>query len=146
MNIDIMKCQLVKEQVMCYDTEEISSETDAYNLALNLGLDRSTDEYFYLFCTDTKGRVTGIHEISHGDLCSTMVHPREVMKRALLNNAYGFIVAHNHPSGDATPSREDIETTGRLEECGNLMGIHLLDHIIIGDGRYASMRALGYID
>ena len=71
------------------------------------------------------------------------MHPREVFKAALLNNAASIILAHNHPSGDPEPSREDIEVTHRLVNAGNILGINVLAHIIIGDGRYISLKEQG---
>ena len=87
---------------------------------------------------DSKGKVVGVHEVSHGDLNSAPVHPREVFKRALLNNASSIIVSHNHPSGDPTPSDCDRILTERLVEAGKLIGIAVLDHIILGDDIYHS--------
>ena len=78
-------------------------------------------------------------------LNANIVHPREVFKLALAESAAHIIVVHNHPSGDPTPSREDIEITKKLVETGNIMGITLLDHVIIGDGRHFSMKEAGHI-
>jgi DNA repair protein RadC len=76
---------------------------------------------------------------------ANIVHPREVFKLALAESAAHIIVVHNHPSGDPTPSREDIEITKKLAETGNIMGITVLDHVIIGDGRHFSMKEAGHI-
>ena len=76
-------------------------------------------------------------------LSSAIVHPREVFKAAILNNAASIILVHNHPSGDPEPGREDIETTHWLVNAGNILGINVLDHIIIGDGKYISLKELG---
>ena len=84
-------------------------------------------------------------EIFKGSLNSSLVHPREVFKEALKNSAASIIVCHNHPSGDPTPSKEDINVTKRIKECGNIMGIELLDHIIIGDNKYISLKERGYL-
>lgn len=78
-------------------------------------------------------------------LNANIVHPREVFRFALIESANHIIVAHNHPSGDPTPSREDIEITKKLVETGRIMGITLLDHVIIGDCRHFSMKEAGYI-
>ena len=143
MTLDIMKCSLIREHTFEYDNNGLlADDPDAvYHIAQSFGLEDATDEYLYLFCLDTKANIIGVHEISHGTLSASLVHPREVMKRALLNNAHSMILVHNHPSGDPTPSEEDYETTNRMKECGKLMGIPLLDHIIIGDGRYHSFKA-----
>ena len=76
---------------------------------------------------------------------ANVVHPREVFKLALTESAAHIIVEHNHPSGDPTPSREDIEITKKLVETGNIMGITVLDHVIIGDGRHFSLKEAGHI-
>ena len=87
---------------------------------------------------DGKHRVTGLNTVSIGCLQGTPVHPREVFKPAILANAAAIIVLHNHPSGDPTPSREDREITDRLRSCGEMLGVPLLDHIVMGaDGYYS---------
>ena len=94
---------------------------------------------------NTKNRIISWDEISRGDLNSSIVHPREVFKYALKWSANSLICLHNHPSGDPTPSKEDIDVTKRLEEVGKLMGVNLLDHIIIGYNKYISLREYGSI-
>lgn len=93
-----------------------------------------------ILCLTTKHRVIAYHEVSRGTLDSTLVHPREVFKAALLANAAAIIVAHNHPSGDPTPTVDDIEVTRRLAASGQVLGIELLDHIVVGDARYYSFK------
>ena len=73
------------------------------------------------------------------------VHPREVFKEAIKRSAASIICVHNHPSGDPTPSREDIDVTKRLAECGRIIGIELLDHLIIGDQKFVSLKEKGYV-
>ena len=102
-------------------------------------------EYFKSVIVNTKGEVISVDNVSVGELSSTLVHPREVFSRAVKKSAYGVIFVHNHPSGDPTPSEEDIATTARLVEGGEILGIKVLDHVIIGDGRYQSMRAMDII-
>ena len=102
------------------------------------------EEYMYMICMNTKNKVIGVFEISHGTANASLVRPREVFQKALLANAVSIIVLHNHPSGDVTPSREDIEVTKRLVEAGNIVGIEVLDHIIVGDG-YTSLKGKGYL-
>jgi DNA repair protein RadC len=97
-------------------------------------------EVFGMICLDTRHRVIAYHEVSRGTLDATIVHPREVFKAALLANAAAIVVAHNHPSGDPSPSRDDAELTTRLAAAGQLLGIELIDHIVIGDGRHCSFR------
>jgi DNA repair protein RadC len=93
---------------------------------------------------DTKNGILGIHTVSIGALDRTLVSPREVFKAAILLNAGGIIVGHNHPSGDPDPSIEDRQVANRLHDAGQLLDIELLDSIIIGDrGRWVSLKQLG---
>ncbi len=131
-DLDIMKCQLVKESTVEYQT--IHGLKEAVQVGHELGLDTAADEYFYIMAVDAKGSVVGVHQISHGDLTSTNVHPREVFKRAFLNNAVAIVCLHNHPSGDPTPSRDDRHVTERLITSGKLLGVPVLDHVVIGAG------------
>ena len=102
-------------------------------------------EYFKSVILNTKSEIVAVDNVSVGELSSTIVHPREVFSRAVRKSAYGVVFVHNHPSGDPTPSEEDISTTKRLVEGGKILGIEVLDHVIIGDGRYESMRMLDII-
>ena len=102
-------------------------------------------ENFCVLMLDTKNHVTGLMVVSVGDLSSAVVHPREVFKAALLGNAASVILMHNHPSGDPMPSAEDIVVTRRLHEAGELLGVPVLDHIIVGyiGGRFVSLKEQG---
>lgn len=102
-------------------------------------------EIFMAINLNTKLRVESKNIISIGSLDTTLVHPREVFAPAVKRGAAAVIVAHNHPSGDPEPSDEDIEVTVRLLDASKIIGIKLIDHVIIGKGRYTSMRELGYI-
>jgi DNA repair protein RadC len=102
-------------------------------------------EVFAILCLSTKYRVIAYHEVSRGTIDSTLVHPREVFKAALLAHAAAIIAVHQHPSGDPTPSRDDFDVTKRLAAAGDLLGIRLLDHLIIGDGRFCSFKELGQL-
>jgi len=102
-------------------------------------------EYFYSLLINAKGEIIEECNISIGDLCSSTTHPREVFVDAVRRSAGSVIFVHNHPSGDPTPSQADIDTTKRLMEVGILLGIPVLDHIIIGDGSFISMKAQGLI-
>ncbi|RJX20140.1 MAG: DNA repair protein RadC [Desulforudis sp.] len=107
------------------------------------GLDR---EHFVAMFLNTKNRVLAVKTVSVGTLNSSSVHPRELFKAAVAHSAAAVIVAHNHPSGDPTPSRQDIQLTKRLVDAGELMGVPVLDHIVIGDGRWVSLKAEGLMD
>ena len=100
-------------------------------------------EVFGLLCLSVKHRVIAYHEVGRGTVNGVTIQPREIFQVALLANAAALIVGHNHPSGDPTPSPEDVAVTKRLFDAGGLMGIELLDHIITGDGRYTSFRESG---
>lgn len=102
-------------------------------------------EHFRVIYLDRKGGMMEMQDISIGGLHSSIVHPREVFKVAVKKSAASIILVHNHPSGDPTPSTEDIEVTRRLIEAGNIMGITVLDHIIIGDNTYCSLKTKGLI-
>lgn len=108
-----------------------------------IGLDQQ--EKFYCLYLNTKNQIIYEKTVFMGSLNSSIVHPREVYKEALKWSAASIIVSHNHPSGDPSPSREDIEVTKRLIEAGEIIGIECLDHLIIGDGRFCSLKEQGYI-
>lgn len=97
-------------------------------------------EHFKVALLDTKNQVLNIENISIGTLNASIVHPRDVFSVAIKKNANSIILIHNHPSGDPQPSNEDINITHRLSEVGNLVGIKVLDHIIIGDNKYISFK------
>ncbi|RSL32272.1 JAB domain-containing protein [Salibacterium salarium] len=104
-----------------------------------------TQEHFVILCLNTKNQVIHRQTLFIGSLNSSIVHPRELFKEALRRSAASVICLHNHPSGDPAPSNEDIEVTKRLIECGHLLGIEVLDHIIIGDRKFSSLKEKGYI-
>lgn len=130
------KLQVIKEKEYEYrfiSIQKISSPNDLMQIcSKTLELSKEPEEIFGLLTLDTKNNITGYFEVSRGTINSSMVHPREVFKRAILQNASSVILTHNHPSGDPEPSDEDIALTNRLDECGKLLGIKILDHIIIG--------------
>lgn len=101
-------------------------------------------EEVWALLLDTKNRVIGKHVISIGHLSGAPVHPRELFHEAVRRSAASVIVVHNHPSGDPTPSPDDIALTKRLREAGLLIGIELLDHVVLGHNRYVSLRDSGY--
>ncbi len=100
-------------------------------------------EHFLSVALDGKGRAIGYEEVSVGSLSASLVHPREIFKALFLVNAASFLLVHNHPSGDPTPSPEDVSLTTRLRTVGDMHGIKLLDHVVLGDGRYCSMSDNG---
>jgi DNA repair protein RadC len=104
-----------------------------------------TQEHFVCLYLNTKNQVIHKQTIFIGSLNASIVHPREVFKEALKRSAASIICLHNHPSGDPAPSREDIEVTKRLVECGKIIGIELLDHLIIGENKFVSLKEKGYL-
>ena len=142
--INIVSIKMVKESSFLYQTRQILSPNDAYEMIKEQleGLDR---EQFIIACLNTKNEPTNISVVSVGTLNKAIVHPREVFKTAILSNAASIMAFHNHPSGEITPSQQDIQLTNRLYEAGELLGIKLLDHLIIGDGTFTSLKEKGYL-
>lgn len=120
----------------------VRSPQDVYNF-LCLDLRDEKREHFIALLMDTKNGIMFRHTVSVGDLSSSIVHPREVFTEAIRRSAASLIVAHNHPSGDPTPSPEDVSVTRRLVEAGEVLGIDVLDHIVLGDNRYISLKERG---
>ena len=142
--INIVSIKMVKESSFLYQTRQILSPNDAYEMIKEQleGLDR---EQFIIACLNTKNEPTNISVVSVGSLNKAIVHPREVFKTAILSNAASIMAFHNHPSGEIMPSQQDIQLTNRLYEAGELLGIKLLDHLIIGDGTFTSLKEKGYL-
>lgn len=129
---------------MLVENKKIISPKEVYKIVseyLN-GVDR---EHLVLLTLDTKNCINSITTVSIGSLNTSIVHPREVFKTAIISNASSIILAHNHPSGDPTPSKEDINITDRIKESGKILGIDLLDHLIIGDDSYISLKEKGIL-
>jgi len=135
MKFEYCKLRLVKEKEVEYC---INSPEKVLEIAVELlHLHEEPEEVFCTVCLDSKLKTVSIFEVSRGSLNTSIVHPREVFKRVLLSNANSIIFLHNHPSGDPTPSTEDINITRTLVEAGNILGIKVLDHVIIGDSVYS---------
>ncbi len=100
-------------------------------------------EHFQVMTLNTKNQVLGIKTAFIGSLNSSIVHPREIFKEAIKRSAAALILVHNHPSGDPSPSPEDLDVTRRLQEAGRLLGIEILDHVIIGDRKFYSLKQQG---
>ncbi len=107
-----------------------------------VALDR---EYFVMITLDSKNRTIGYHTISIGSLSTSVVHPRECLKAALLDSSAAVIFLHNHPSGDPAPSLEDRECTKRLTAAAKILGIRVLDHVICGETDYFSFADAGIL-
>ncbi|WP_373426121.1 RadC family protein [Paenibacillus radicibacter] len=122
----------------------IRSPQDVANL-LTEELRYLTKEHFVCLFLNTKNHVIGQETLSIGSLNAAIVHPREIFRAAITRSAASIVCVHNHPSGDPTPSEEDIDITKRLLEAGGIIGIDVLDHIIIGDSRFVSLKEQGYM-
>jgi DNA repair protein RadC len=124
------------------EISKIKSPKDAVDLIME-EMRYLKEEHLKVIMMNTKNIVISIKDVSIGSLNSSIVHPREVFLEAIKKSSASILICHNHPSGDPTPSTEDIEITKRLIECGKLLGIDILDHLIIGNGRYISLKEKG---
>lgn len=102
-------------------------------------------EHFVCLFLNTKNQIIHRQTVFIGSLNASIVHPREVYREAVKRSAASIICVHNHPSGDPSPSQEDIQVTKRLAECGKMIGIELLDHLVIGDQKFVSLKEKGYV-
>lgn len=131
--------------VQSYDVSEPITSPSIIAKRFMEVLRHERNELFIAVYLDAKCRVIKEDIISRGSLSAAIVHPREVYKGAIKQSAYSMIVLHNHPSGDASPSKEDILLTKRLIEAGKILGVNLLDHLVIGDCQYTSLKEEGYL-
>lgn len=142
--VNIVSIKMVRDSSILYTKRTINTPSMAVDL-LDQFIEDSDREMLLVCCLDTKNQPTCINVVSIGTLNSSLVHPREVFKPAILGNSSSIIIAHNHPSGDTSPSNEDIRITERLKEAGSIIGIELLDHLIIGRNKYTSLKEKGVI-
>lgn len=134
--INIYTVKQVRESSMLYniDTTSIDSPKTAVTIINKVfSLAEEAVEVFGILTLNSKNKIVGAHIISVGTLNIAVVHPREVFKPAILNNAAQIIIFHNHPSGDSSPSKEDIVVTQKLVDAGKLLGIEIIDHLIISE-------------
>ena len=141
--------EVVRIKQMVIEREEylknsIKSPKDAAKLVMNEIGDEDR-EVFMVLVLNVKNQVNAIYRCHVGSINASIVHPREVMKVAILNNGASIIVGHNHPSQNLEASPEDIEVTKRLVEAGQLMGIELLDHVIVSENNFNSLKEKGYL-
>jgi len=125
------------------DSRRLDSPQDAVDYLAGAFDEDPTVEWFFVILMDAKNHPIGRHVVSRGTANSSLAHPREVFKAAILAGAIGLIIAHNHPSGDPTPSSADISVTRRLKEAAQVLDISLRDHVIIGD-KDGDPRGVGY--
>ena len=139
-HLPVYALQVVREGSVKAATGAIAGPADAASI-FETFIGHRDREYLVSMLLDTRMKILGLNVVSIGSLNASLCHPREVFKPALLLNAAAMIVAHNHPSGDAAPSREDLALHTRLKEVGALIGIAVLDHLIIGaPGHFVSIK------
>ena len=142
--IPIFEVKLVRDGSLVSDRKVIRTPEDAH-LILQGYFANLPHEEFVALLLNVKNFVIALSSVSVGTLSASLVHPRELFQRAILGNAASIIIGHNHPSGDPTPSPEDLELTQRLLDAGKLLDIAILDHIIVGDGCFAILKEKGHI-
>ncbi len=130
--------KLVKERAYNYNVEKLNTPSYVVQVMNDVfHMNKLSEEYMYMIALNSKCKPIGFFEISHGASDCCLSNPREIFNRLLLCGANSFILLHNHPSGDTTPSSEDIDVFKRIKQCSRLIGINFLDNIIIGDGYYS---------
>lgn len=145
--IDRQRYTLVKESAVNYAADVLTTDSQICQMFNDLyKLNQLAEEHVFLAAFTIKGRPLGVFEVSHGTGNCSLLQPREVFIRLLLAGASSFVIVHNHPSGDCTPSMEDMKVTRAMKEIGEMMGIPMLDHIIAGKPGYYSFRASGFWD
>lgn len=131
-------CLLVKENAVNYPVKTLDNPEQIYTMLCDVfNHNRQTEEYVYLLCFNVKCRLLGIFELSHGSVNASFCSPREILQKTLLCNATSFVLAHNHPSGDVSPSKKDIFLYRKIKKASELMDISFLDNLIIGDDYYS---------
>ena len=136
--------EVIRENMPAYiTTDRFNSPQQVFEMFKDLVIE--TKEHFLCLHLDGKNRIICLDRVSVGSLNQSVVHVREVLKSALLSSAAGTLLIHNHPTGDPSPSPDDIIITNRLKEAGLLIGIPVIDHIIIGDGQYVSFAERGLL-
>jgi len=141
----VSRCRLtmVKEDVSPEYQVNVCGSKHVFELLKQFGITEEPEEVFVTIGLDTRHKISEYWEVSRGSLNESIVHPREVFKRLLVGNCHSCILAHNHPSGDPEPSRQDDKLTERLCEAGELLALKVLDHVIVGDDVYYSYAEQG---
>lgn len=137
--LTLVRLQIVKEEIEYYGTKKVQTPKDLEEVVRKF-IGDSDREVFLAVNLNSANLINSIHIISIGSLNQSIVHPRECFKAALLCNAEAVVFAHNHPSGEVIPSNEDKQVTAGLKQAGQLLGIRVLDHVIVGDGKYFSFQ------
>ena len=143
--IPVYRVQLVRDGSQKTERKKVSQPAVAANVLWQF-LERADREHFVVVLLDTQNQIIGIHTVTVGTLDASLVHPREIFKAAILANSAAILLAHNHPSGDPTPSAEDRSVTRLLVDAGIVLGIEVLDHVVLGESpRYYSFREAGHM-
>jgi DNA repair protein RadC len=142
--IPVYRVSMIKESAISVEQKTIRSPRDVFD-AVREYLADVDREHFLTLLLNTKNGIVGVNTTSIGTLNSSLVHPREVFKPAIIANSAAVILVHCHPSGNPDPSNEDLEITRRLVEAGKLLGIEVLDHVIVGDGCWVSLKERGIL-
>ena len=146
---ELLRPLLVKDEALVSEAVRITSQSiTSPDILYGMIKEQLTDyfkEHFLVCCLDVRNRVISIDTLSIGTLTASLVHPREVFELATKRHSASIIVAHNHPSGDISPSEEDIRITRRLVDAGKIMGIELIDHLIITSTNFKSLKDSGLI-
>lgn len=141
--IPIYRVQLVRDGSQKAERKKVSQPAVAAEVLWQF-LEGADREYFVVVLLDTQNQIIGLHTVTVGTLDASLVHPREIFKAAILANSAAILLAHNHPSGDPTPSAEDRSVTRLLVDAGVALGIEVLDHLVLGDSpRYYSFQEAG---
>lgn len=145
MRVTQYKCVMaVKESRHNYNVRFSSSDKIADAIRQIYRVEQLPEEHVWLIGMDTQMKFKGIFEVTKGTANLSLISPREIFRDLLLIDAVCFVVVHNHPSGEADPSRADMAVTRRLVESGKLVGVKMLDHVIVTENGYTSIRQLGY--
>lgn len=147
MKLKQIKIRVVKEETdIYYDGRKCTSPNEVEDILLKFYEQEDEGvEKFSVIALDSKNKIIGIQIISVGSVNETLVHPREVFKFAISSNANSIFISHNHPSGDTHPSPQDISMTKRIVEAGNILGIKVLDHFIVGENEVKSLVEGGFM-
>ena len=141
-SINVIAIRMVKERAVKYGNTQITSPEEAYKMLCTIfDADNLAEENLWAMLLDTQRQVISVQCVSRGTVNSSVVHPREVFKAAILANATSVILAHNHPSGCLKAGINDRETTRRIRQAGELLGIHLDDHLIISSEGFTCVEA-----
>jgi DNA repair protein RadC len=138
---ELGKRQDLEQEVVDFD---IKKPHDVVK-AVRCSIQDKAKEHFKLILLTARKKIIGIYTVSMGTLTASLAHPREIFKEAIMHNAASVVLAHNHPSGDAEPSEDDIKTTKRLVEAGKILGIEVIDHIIIAKNSFFSFKEKGLL-